>query len=214
MRAFLGALPPALAAKYYKGGPVPDLEWDEGDGPVLGDVKTLAWCRTRYWRRGNRSLSPADCRAAAVGPELEAKLARIERAEDVQAHLPAPQPGVRGPLVARLDQFGRVRGLVFGAFGGLSKDARSLLVFCAGRIADRTWRADNAASRDAAFGVTVRRLYAQWGITCARWNAITKLHGLRWAGGSDAFAHAPPRTDTAARLADREAGYYAYAEEG
>ena len=68
----------------------------------------------------------------------------------------------------------------------------------------------NAASRDAAFGVTINRLYAQWGITCARWNAITKLHGLRWAGGSDAFAHAPPRTDTAARLAEREAGYYAY----
>ena len=158
----------------------------------------------------NRSLSPPDWRAARVGHELEAKLARIERAADVRPHLPAPQPGVRGPLVARLDQFGRVRGLVFGAFGGLSKDARSLLVFCAGRIADRTWRADNAASRDAAFGVTINRLYAQWGITCARWNAITKLHGLRWAGGSDAFAHAPPHTDTAARLAEREAGYYAY----
>ena len=73
-----------------------------------------------------------------------------------------------GPLELRLSAVGPIRGLVFGAFGEISEEARSLLCYAADATAARTWVADGATSEEHAAALLKNRLYRRWGIKTAR----------------------------------------------
>ena len=53
-----------------------------------------------------------------------------------------------GPILTRLRSFGRVRGLVYGAYGEASADVHDLLRTAAHEMAERTWRLLGARSAD------------------------------------------------------------------
>ena len=80
-----------------------------------------------------------------------------------------------GPLELRLSAVGPIRGLVFGAFGEISEEARTLLCYAADATAARTWVADGATSQEHAAALLKNRLYRRWGIKTARDGAVKKI---------------------------------------
>ena len=119
-------------SKQTRDGIVPDLRWRDEDGEfVLGDVKTIGFGKTRYWGRSPASTRPVDARAGSVHTDMRSKLRSIDRT--ILGRSP------NGPLELRLSAVGPIRGLVFGAFGEISEEARSLLCYAADATAARTW---------------------------------------------------------------------------
>ena len=112
-----------------------------------------------------------------------------------------------GPLELRLSAVGPIRGLVFGAFGEISEEARSLLCYAADATAARTWVADGATSEEHAAALLKNRLYRRWGIKTAREYARIKIDGLRLVGGNPDFTNAPGHGDDDARFYDRQQAY-------
>ena len=119
-----------LPAEFYapNRGYVPDLlvrlrEHDASNRTAMNDrlfdVKMLNACPT-YYRRG--SAKPAvDAKAESVHPRIEAKLRKLDH------EFCGTAAGADGPLVHRLNTFGRVGGLVFGTMGEASQDAKALV---------------------------------------------------------------------------------------
>ena len=95
-----------------------------------------------------------------------------------------------GPLELRLSAVGPIQGLVFGAFGEISEEARTLLCYAADATAARTWLADSATSEEHAAALLKNRLYRRWGIKTAREYARIKIDGLRLVGGNPDFTRA------------------------
>ena len=58
--------------------------------------------------------------------------------------------------------------MVFGAFGEISEEARTLLCYAADATAARTWVEDGATSQEHAAALLKNRLYRRWGIKTAR----------------------------------------------
>ena len=104
---------------------------------------------------------------------------------------------------------GPIRGLVFGAFGEISEEARTLLCYAADATAARTWVADGATSEEHAAALLKNRLYRRWGIKTAREYARIKIDGLRLVGpgGNPDFTNAPGHGDDDARFYDRQQAY-------
>ena len=118
-------------SKRTRDGIVPDLRWRDEDGEfVLGDVKTIGFGKTRYWGRSPASTRPVDARAGSVHTDMRSKLRSIDRT--ILGRSP------NGPLELRLSAVGPIRGLVFGAFGEISEEARTLLCYAADATAART----------------------------------------------------------------------------
>ena len=69
--------------------------------------------------------------------------------------------------------------MVFGAFGEISEEARTLLCYAADATAARTWVEDGATSEEHAAALLKNRLYRRWGINTAREYARIKIDGLR-----------------------------------
>ena len=81
--------------------------------------------------RSPASTRPVDARAGSVHTDMRSKLRSIDRT--ILGRSP------NGPLELRLSAVGPIRGLVFGAFGEISEEARSLLCYAADATAARTW---------------------------------------------------------------------------
>ena len=102
---------------------------------------------------------------------------------------------------------GPIRGLVFGAFGEISEEARTLLCYAADTTAARTWVEDGATSQEHAAALLKNRLYRRWGIKTAREYARIKIDGLRLVGGNPDFTNPPGHGDDDARFYDRQQAY-------
>ena len=120
----------------------------------------IGFGKTRYWGRSPASTRPVDARAGSVHTDMRSKLRSIDRT--ILGRSP------NGPLELRLSAVGPIRGLVFGAFGEISEEARTLLCYAADATAARTWVADGATSEEHAAALLKNRLYRRWGIKTAR----------------------------------------------
>ena len=85
--------------------------------------------------------------------------------------------------------------MVFGAFGEISEEARTLLCYAADATAARTWVEDGATSQEHAAALLKNRLYRRWGIKTTREYARIKIDGLRLVGGNPDFTNAPGHGD-------------------
>ena len=92
-----------------------------GTEPVLAELKVIGAARTWYPRSGRSGEKGVERRANRLTGEYTRPLARLD-----QTYHNTP-PGQVGPLVRRLQTFGRLRGLVVGAWGEGSKDLHGLL---------------------------------------------------------------------------------------
>ena len=103
-----------------------------------------------------------ETRAAAVHTEYQRKAKAIDQKYNNTAE------GATGPVERHLRSFGRVGGLVVGAFAEASKDLLSLLHETAALGAQRSWRDMGARSVDEAAGLLYTKLRRNLGIAAAR----------------------------------------------
>ena len=86
---------------------------------VLAELKVLSCCPTRYIP-GNQARA-VDRRARALPNEYLAKAKGVDR-----VYVGTAEDDV-GPVQRKLQEFGELKGLVFGAFGEASEDIHSLV---------------------------------------------------------------------------------------
>ena len=86
---------------------------------VLAELKVLSCCPTRYSPASQ--VRAVDRRARALNGEYRVKAIGVDRQYGGVAE------GVLGPVQRKLESFGDIKGLVFGAFGEGSEDVHSLV---------------------------------------------------------------------------------------
>ena len=90
--------------------------------------------------------------------------------------------GVQGPVERQLQQYGRLRGLVFGAWAEASPDVELLLGLASHLGAERHWMTMGVSDPAAAQGVLAWMLRWRWGMAALRENARLKLERLEFVG--------------------------------
>ena len=143
------------------------------------DVKGLHGGRDYASRQQSQAVT---ARAARVDVQYRAHATRLD-----QQHSPGMAvPGAAAPIAARLQQFGAVRGLVFGKFAEASPDVHHLADYLGDCIARRRWRLMGAASQSEARSFTVARVRRILGVGAARAMARHLIRRLPFLGLSRA----------------------------
>ena len=93
------------------------------------------------------------------------------------------QGGGMGPVQSYLNTFGRVKGLIFGAFGEGSPDVHALIHLISVKGAERGWRPMGASSAGDAAAALKRQAERSIGIEAVRGHARLKLDRLAWMTG-------------------------------
>lgn len=155
---------------------IPDLcfGWPSG-GEQLGDVKTLH-CGDAYLKTRNHGTRPVDTRANRVSKEC------VKDARELDQERNGVPEGTVGPVEAKLLSFGKVVGLVFGAFGEASDGVHALVRRLAGVAVQRGqhdlgwW---GGRDRLSAMVWSLRRM-----VGMVAWRALVRLrlHRLRFVG--------------------------------
>ena len=155
-----------------KQGLVPDFYIREGQGmdiQGLAEFKFIGCCPTRY--PGAAGNTPVNRRAHQFQAEYERKA----RAVDTPA----------GVVLARLRSFGRIKGLVVGAYSEFSNDLIRLIKEAAAKKLGAALADDRNGA--ALILTAIRR---RLGVTAARAQASIILDGVRWCGPGGAEAYA------------------------
>ena len=97
--------------------------------------------------------------------------------------------GETGPVLQKLLSYGRVRGLVFGAWGEGTEDLERLLGQMARQGALHKWRQMACIDQDSAVGCLAWLLRRRWGLCALRECARLKLERLAYVGRGAAAAH-------------------------
>ena len=130
---FAGQIPQRGLARIEKGrkrqGLVPDFQvrLPERDGRpddtslVLAELKMISSCPTRYQRDPRAAQKAVDRRASTLPAEY------IKKARSMDQQYGGIQPGVVGPVEAKLTSFPPLRRWVFGAWGEASEDVHTLV---------------------------------------------------------------------------------------
>ena len=170
-------------------GMVPDLMFVNGatGRRWLADVKTLHRGSSTYKRsdvrEGVRGRA-VERRANAVHSEYVRKAKRLDREFGPQL-----AEGETGLVEAKLAEFGRVRGFVFGASGESSPDVEAFIHELGAMGASRSWRNMGARSELEAKGLIKQMAREAIGIAIVRGNARCKLDKLGAAmAGEEAYA--------------------------
>ena len=158
-------------------GLVPDfLIGVPGGGDVLMELKVISGGQSRY---GGGHV--ARCHAVAErAREIPAEYAT--KAKELDHRFCGTAPGAYGPISHKLASYGRVHGLVFGAFGEASADVHALLKVVADECSSREWVAMGARDPDDAKTSISSALYRSWGVAAVRAQARLKLRGLSSVG--------------------------------
>ena len=164
---------------------VPDfmiqVDWDGPEQPTLFELKTLHYGTSTY-PRGERRCEAVARRAEALPAEYATKAREADR------RFCGTPRGRVGPVERKLQSYGTVRGLVFGAWGEGSPDVERLLGTLAEQGAQRHWRAMRCPDAVAAKGAIAWLLRRRWAHTALREAARLKLERLEHAGQGAAAA--------------------------
>ena len=117
-------------------------------------------------------------RAALIHGEYVRKAAKAD--EKYNSH--HPEDGL-GPIGRRLEEFGRIKGLVVGPRGEASDDFHSLVQTVAGIAAERRWRSMGARSPLEARAHITDKIVLHLGIIAIRENAAHKRAALEISTG-------------------------------
>ena len=168
-------------------GMVPDFlihaPWDGPEQPVLMELKTLHYGTSTYPDGAGRCSAVAR-RARMLPAEYRRKARKLDRT------LCATPEGTQGPVERQLQQFGNLRGLVFGAWAETSPDVELLLSLASRVGAERHWQTMGARDATLAQGVLAWLLRRRWGMAALRENAHLKLEHLEYVGRGAADAMA------------------------
>ena len=200
-------------------GAIPDAALTfEGQTDVLYENKTMSPCPSRYLPcteaalgddggclcvRCRRSEPRAvDVRQDRIAPGVYASLRRLD--STLYGTVRNPVSGQEGPFVRCLMDKGGVRGLAFGAYGGVSRGVHALVMQLAEHGADRRWRAMGCLSASHCKGILA--VMIQRRLCFAHWRGIDRNLQIRLGqltGASSTSTSQARRAD----FADREGSY-------
>ena len=183
--------------------------------PVLMDVKCITVCLSNHRRCLLRGRAGHPARrgevvrryAASVHGKYVTKARKFDRKHNSTTR------GDTGPVETELRRWPRVRGLVFGAYGGVSADVSMLLRTCARAIAEKEWREGvGARTQEEAYAGLITKMRREVGVLAVRSHSVLKLKRLReiaaTVGGgavSRAAREAGARAAASRRAASRRA---------
>ena len=147
---------------------------------TLGDVKCISISPSRYNAATSRRSSGAvQKRQKQITAEYACKARKADRVYN------STQREQTGPLEREVRRYGRIDGLVFGAFGEASTDVEQLLQACAKIGAERHWREMGARKPEEAQDVLLAKYRRQIGVEAVRGHATLKLDRLRQVRGGN-----------------------------
>ena len=94
--------------------------------------------------------------------------------------------GNPGPVLRHLQSFGRVRGLVYGAYGEASADVHDLLRTAAHELADRSWQLMGARSASEMRSIMVSAARRRVGLAGVQAMARHRLARVPYVGATRA----------------------------
>ena len=145
---------------------------------MLAELKVIGCCRSHYSPRpAPKGRSPvqvyADKQTAAY----------LDNARDADRDYVGVAAGVRGPVEAKMREFGEVKGLVFGAFGEASAAVHELVqIIAEARLEKQAQGA--GVSRKALMGQLVSQVRKALGVQAVRAQAQLLLDRLHQVEGS------------------------------
>jgi len=167
----------AEAAVRRRQGMVPDLRLRVAGRETLAEVKTINCCVSRYGspRTRKAGYSAVGARAAEVAGEYRRKARRLDQ------ELLGVAAGAVGPVQARLESYGEVVPVVFGAFGEVSAGVRRLVDMIVER---RLVRVAGTTDREAKGerSVIVSYVRRRLSLVGARARAQERRKRLAWVG--------------------------------
>ena len=89
----------------------------------LAELKMISCCDTWYKTSPRSTVRATDKRAQGLQQEYRRKARKVDESVSTQAH----QVDGKGPVERRLDEFGDLIGLCFGAWGEGSEDVHKLI---------------------------------------------------------------------------------------
>ena len=148
--------------------------------PVLGEVKGMRPCKSRYYAPGQSAASFNEHAYAAKRREKLVNSELLDRADGLDREFNNTQAGAVGPLGAAFRQYGDgqecVTGLVFGAFGEVSPVVGRLLRSLVKKGADVLF----PQMASASMGHCEASLL---------WMARRKIGAVTWAANADVVLH-------------------------
>ena len=163
--------------------------------PRLAELKTLHFGSSTYPSSERRCEAVAR-RARALQAEYAGKARRVD------AQYCGTPDGQVGPVQQRLQTYGAIHGLVFGAWAEASPGVEQLLTMTAASGATRHWQSMGCTNETAARGSLAWLLRRRWAMTALRENARLKLERLEYVGRG-AVAAAERRAVAGSRCAAR-----------
>ena len=189
-------------------GMIPDMLFPTSR--QLADIKTITCCKSNYsperFRRGTQH-DAVRVYQGKVTAQYRAKARKID--EEFNNHT----GGNPGPVGLKLSSFGRVRGLVCGAFGEGSNDLHKLCKKIIVSAASHRFSDLGATSCEMAKVRATRYVYRTIGLEMMRGTANLKAARIGTILADDRSASSALRRRSAARVeweAEREAYYYSH----
>ena len=167
-------------------GLVPDfrmrLPTPEGNNDCLAELKFIS-AGVTWYPRGVQGRG-TDKRAGLLQAEYRRKLSKY----DQRFHHTGP--GQSGPLVQRLDGFGKLWGLVVGPWGDGSKDLHSLVSIVGNNLVAAKARARGWEAGEGELGQVIGQIRRQLSCCFVRSQALCLLSRIGQLGpGAKAAAH-------------------------
>ena len=171
----------------------------------LMDVKCITVCKSNHTRA---------CLWRGVRGEVVRKYAKRVHQQYVTKARKFDKAHNGAAVEAELTGWPKVRGLVFGAYGGVSESVEKLVKTCAQAVAEKEWRVEvGARTKEEAYNRLVDAMCRQVGVLAVRSHAELKLKRVKWAvsGADTAGDKAAARRRAGARVAhaDRNEVYHA-----
>ena len=207
---FAACIPQASRERFHqltlrkRQGLVPDmlctLQWNDA-GPtrrLLFELKTLHYGVSTYPRESTQRCYAVAQRASRLPNEY------CNKARQVDANYCGTPDGSTGPVLARLQAFEPVKGVVFGHWGETSPDVSPLLSAFASQGAVKHWRRMGRQSPAEARGSLAWLLRRRWAMVSLRENARLLLSRLEYVGrGADRATRRKTSAEEAAAARER-----------
>jgi hypothetical protein len=158
------------------------------------DVKTIhggtAYYQTRRaWEQQGGAVLQRELRVHADYIYHARELDRRHHQQELQAQVAQGRQPC-GPVERRLLEFGRVRGLVYGAYGEASADVHALLAMAAREMAERSWRLMGARSASEMRSLMVSMARRRVGLAAVQAMARHRLARVPYVGATRAVVQA------------------------
>ena len=165
-------------------GLVPDflielpLEGRRGSEQVLAELKVISCCPTRY--KSSNTSRAVDKRAG------ELHLEYVRKAKNIDRQFNLTEEGQKGPVLRKLETFGQVHGLVFGAFGEASEEVHKLLEILADSRFRKIGLLKGQIGSEGELSIIKAQIRRLFSVTIVRAQAQCLLDRLGWIGqGAD-----------------------------